>query len=259
MATIHAVLVERSGKLQSLSLEQSVCFNPQRMAKQIGAPKEGFVLQTTWTVELEGRGVFHIELFGSCTVTAKQENKYEFPQPVDTKLFFGRCLLLNKDETSGQYVSLTKRDWQAIYDQLFEGFDDVAEEEEDDEDDDEEDGEEDDDDFIDDDDADDDDDDDDDDDEDDDEINEDGVDDVVDNDDDDDDDADDDDDDDDVGTGEPPEADDDSCCGTAGGADDDEEEGDDDDDDEGAAADRKPGGGRGMAVIRKKEGRKNES
>ena len=55
------------------------------------------------------------------------ENKYEFPPPVDSALYFGRCLLVNP---SGD---LTIEMWNEFYEGImqFEDMEDTEEEEED--------------------------------------------------------------------------------------------------------------------------------
>ena len=65
---------------------------------------------------------------------AGNENKYEFPPPIESDLYFGKCLLMNKLEN--KLVDLTQNEWEDIYNYLFGGFDELdeseSEEEEDD-------------------------------------------------------------------------------------------------------------------------------
>ena len=57
---------------------------------------------------------------------ANHENKYEFPPPIDNLLFFGNCILVNNDiSRQNNALSLTSKEWNKIYEKLFEGFDDV--------------------------------------------------------------------------------------------------------------------------------------
>ena len=60
---------------------------------------------------------------------AGQENKYDFPPPVDSALYFGKCVLTNQ----GGDLSLV--DWNRIYEHLFGGFEDLNSEGEEDDDD----------------------------------------------------------------------------------------------------------------------------
>jgi hypothetical protein len=88
---------------------------------------EGFTIQTTWEVEIKNRK-FNVRLYAKKTGRAGQENKYEFPPPVDNSLFFGNCVLVNVDN------DLKLNDWSLIYEQLYGGFEDIGSEDSEDED-----------------------------------------------------------------------------------------------------------------------------
>ena len=58
-----------------------------------------------------------------------QKNKYDFPPPIDTKLFYGSCAVvaqLKKDNGSKLYTNLSVELWNKIYEKLFGGFEDLA-------------------------------------------------------------------------------------------------------------------------------------
>jgi hypothetical protein len=60
---------------------------------------------------------------------ANTENKYDFPPPVDTKLFFGSCALVcSMKDTKGSYVltDLSLDMWEKMYEKLFGGFEDLT-------------------------------------------------------------------------------------------------------------------------------------
>ena len=98
--------------------------------------QEGFKCHTTWTVELDNK-TYNISLYGKITGRANQENKYEFPPPVDKLLFFGNCILVNQED--GIFVDIKNKEWEEIYEKLYGGFDDIGDEDEDDDLDDEDD------------------------------------------------------------------------------------------------------------------------
>jgi hypothetical protein len=70
-----------------------------------------------------------IELWSKNDGKAGSENKYDFPPPIDTCLYFGTCVLIRVDETES-IVNLTTEVWNKAYEFLFGGFDDLDEEEE---------------------------------------------------------------------------------------------------------------------------------
>ena len=66
-----------------------------------------------------------IHVYGKTKGKAGQENKYDFPPPIDSTLFFGNCLLLNK-ETDEKICDLSLTEWEKTYEKLFGGFEDIS-------------------------------------------------------------------------------------------------------------------------------------
>jgi hypothetical protein len=121
------VVVDRSGELKTVKVKDITAEN---IYKKAGLKSgENFALQHSWGQEdgLDQR----IELYAKSTGKAGQENKYDFPPPVDEKLFFGPCVLLGKD-ANGNFVDLDEAEWEEIYEFLFGGFEDIGSEDSDD-------------------------------------------------------------------------------------------------------------------------------
>ena len=53
------------------------------------------------------------------------ENKYDFPPPVDKELYFGTTILVNYDENN-KINNLSIEIWNKIYEKLFGGFEDLS-------------------------------------------------------------------------------------------------------------------------------------
>ena len=66
---------------------------------------------------------YHI--FGKKNGRANNENKYEFPPPIDTTLFFGNMCIIKTDK-SGEYANLSVSEWEKVYEDLFGGFEDIG-------------------------------------------------------------------------------------------------------------------------------------
>ncbi len=110
------LLVDKTGIIKE-SLIKS--FNAADLYKKAGfKTAEGFELAHQWTLS-DGTIV---SLYGKTTGKAGQENKYDFPPPVDKVLFFGSCVLVS-DKTA-----LKKTEWEAYYEELFGGFEDIGDE-----------------------------------------------------------------------------------------------------------------------------------
>ena len=85
-----------------------------------------FKEQTFWTVEVKNKK-YGVHLYGKTEGRAGQENKYDFPPPVDNTLFFGKCVLIMKDPKN-HLVDLNESSWKSIYEYLFGGFEDIGDE-----------------------------------------------------------------------------------------------------------------------------------
>ena len=116
-------------KLKAFSLEE---IYKKAKVKTIDDYKRKHV----WSVTIGGTQ-YHIALYAKTKGRSGQENKYDFPPPVDTELYFGNCMLVNqKGPTDANEVNdLSRPIWDTIYEELFGGFDDCMESEDDSEDD----------------------------------------------------------------------------------------------------------------------------
>jgi len=86
--------------------------------------EDNFIKQTTWTVNLTGK-IYRVELWARDYGKANTENKYDFPPPVDTNLYFGSCILLNCNPQTGEAIDMSSDLWKSIYNKLFNGFYDI--------------------------------------------------------------------------------------------------------------------------------------
>ena len=127
---VVALLVENVGSIKEIKLKNQV---DSEYYKLVGLKKDkDFSLRTNWKVKLNKE--YDIHLYAKNTGRAGNENKYEFPPPIESELYFGKCLLINK--INNKVVDLTENEWEDIYNYLFGGFDDVEDSEEEEEEDD---------------------------------------------------------------------------------------------------------------------------
>jgi hypothetical protein len=130
--SIPIVIVERNGDLRASHVEACNALELSKKCKHKSST--GFEVCAEWAYSGEdANDRFLVELWASDNGTAGQENKYEFPPPVDTILFFGACALVAKDMSSQhRVIPLTLEKWDKMYDFLFGGFDTLANCEDDD-------------------------------------------------------------------------------------------------------------------------------
>jgi hypothetical protein len=123
---LDIIIVERVGSLKVLSIKD---FKQEELYKKCGFKKvDDFNKQTEWSVKINGTK-YIIQLYAKTDGRANSENKYDFPPPVDTKLFYGSCALVgqikNGDGTK-VLTNLTLGIWNKIYEKLFGGFEDLV-------------------------------------------------------------------------------------------------------------------------------------
>ncbi len=125
MKNVSLIIVEKSGTLKSLTVKD---FKEEELYKKCSFKKaEGFDIQSTWNIKVNGQK-YSILLYAKSEGKAGTENKYEFPPPVDNKLFFGACILvgyLRDDSGEKTIFNLTIPIWDSIYEKLFGGFQDL--------------------------------------------------------------------------------------------------------------------------------------
>jgi hypothetical protein len=123
---LEVIIVERIGTLKMLSIKD---FKQEELYKKCGFKKaEDFNKQTEWSVKLNGTK-YIIHLYAKTEGRANSENKYDFPPPVDTTLFYGSCALVGYIKTTDGAKILTNVSvalWNKIYEKLFGGFEDLA-------------------------------------------------------------------------------------------------------------------------------------
>ena len=94
------ILIDRKGKLSEIKDIDVVDYGKRKCIWKINGK----------TIYLYGR-------------TKQKESskivKYDFPPPVDNKIFYGKCLLVNPQE------ALTIVEWEKIYEELMGGFEDI--------------------------------------------------------------------------------------------------------------------------------------
>ena len=126
MSSLTIIIVEKGGTLKLHTVKD---YNVNELYKKCGFKKsEGFNLQTEWRVKLNGTK-YVVQMYGKTEGKANMENKYDFPPPVDTTLYFGCCALVASVQNSSSektFVNLSFELWNKMYEKLFGGFEDLA-------------------------------------------------------------------------------------------------------------------------------------
>jgi hypothetical protein len=115
--SLTIILVEKNATLKTLTVKD---FKELELFKKCGFKKsEDFQKQTQWTCN-----GYEISVYGKQNGRANNENKYDFPPPIDSVVFFGTCCIVAKK--LGKMENLTLELWGKIYEKIFGGFEDLS-------------------------------------------------------------------------------------------------------------------------------------
>ena len=125
--SLTIVIVDKTGTLKSLNVKE---YKEEELFKKCGFKKvDGFEKHTIWPVKIDGQK-YNVSMYGKLDGKANMENKYDFPPPIDTKLFFGACALVatrGSDKGKEQQLhNLSIELWEKMYEKLFGGFENLA-------------------------------------------------------------------------------------------------------------------------------------
>jgi hypothetical protein len=113
------LIVEKNGVIKELCIKT---FNIDDLFKKAGfKSSDNFKLHHNFDVDDN----FTISLYGKTKGKANQENKYEFPPPVENTLFYGKCILIKNKKEVNKIESLSCDEWEKIYETLMGGFEDL--------------------------------------------------------------------------------------------------------------------------------------
>jgi hypothetical protein len=117
------IVIDKTANIKSLSIAK---FSQDELYKKAGfKTSNGFSKITQWTVNIQNV-FYNIELYGKTSGRAGQENKYEFPPPIDNTLLFGSCIIICRKKSDQIVVSITTEQWNALYEKLYGGFEDLT-------------------------------------------------------------------------------------------------------------------------------------
>jgi hypothetical protein len=124
--SLTIIIVDKGASLKTLNVKD---YKVEELYKKCGFKKsDGFILQVEWPIKLDGQK-YIVQMYGKLDGKANMENKYDFPPPIDKKLYFGSCALVSMIRDSSNtrtYINLSLELWNKMYDKLFGGFEDLT-------------------------------------------------------------------------------------------------------------------------------------
>lgn len=123
---VTVLIVQKTGVVVETNLKQ---FSIEEVCKKARVKNASDYKQATvWSIMID-KVQYHIALYARSTGRAGQENKYEFPPPVDSVLYFGPCMLVQQNNPSDAtaVTSLSEETWKKVYNHLCGGFEECLE------------------------------------------------------------------------------------------------------------------------------------
>ena len=125
---VKVILVNKNGDLKETTINN---FSVENLFKKCSLrKKDHFEKRHTWKFNENNE---FVSLFSKDRGRANNENKYDLPPPLDSKLYFGKMLLVchgEEDLVNDNALDLTENKWKSYYEKLFGGFEDLVSEEE---------------------------------------------------------------------------------------------------------------------------------
>jgi len=128
---VTCVIIDKYGKISEEKLKDN---SLQTIAKKCKFRKyEDFKLRQTWKLKINKKLVY-VSVFAKNNGRANNENKYDFPPPLDNELYFGSiAIVCHTDKDLNNLIDFNKSLWKNVYEKLMGGFEDLSKEEEEEE------------------------------------------------------------------------------------------------------------------------------
>ena len=122
MSNLDIIIVDKSGCLKTTSVKN---FKEEELFRKCGLKKkDDFDKHIEWKIKTKGRK-YVVSVYAKMNGRANNENKYDFPPPIDNHMFFGSCAIIAQNEKQ-EYVNLNTELWNILYEKLFGGFEDLS-------------------------------------------------------------------------------------------------------------------------------------
>lgn len=120
---VYIVIIPKTGVPEQASVREA---NTSTLYKKAGLKTcNAFEQRVVWKVGCEGN-VLYVALFAKDEGTAGRENKCDLPPPIDKNLFFGKIVIVAaRDPEIEDIVDFPVDMWNAVYEKLFGGFENI--------------------------------------------------------------------------------------------------------------------------------------
>lgn len=121
---VNVIIIDKTGELKVCKMNNENEMNDELYKKCKFKKSDNFEKRHTWNSKKDKYSFKSVSVFARDTGKATTENKYDFPPPIDNILYFGCVALVASDESG--IVDLSVEEWEKFYEELFGGFENLA-------------------------------------------------------------------------------------------------------------------------------------
>lgn len=120
---VHYIIIKKNGDIEEKTTRSAI--NSECIYKLCGYKSASrFVALHTFSRGTD-RSPDYFTVYGKRDGRANSENKYEFPPPIDSSLFFGTLCIIKMNGCN--IIDLVAEEWLEVYNEKFGGFEDLSE------------------------------------------------------------------------------------------------------------------------------------
>ena len=126
---VNVLLVKKNGNLQLAEYANESVNNLYKVANLKN--KKDLSCVHVWNEKNEKKNTYDYCVYAKTNGSAGNENKYDFPPPIDNELYFDTCVIVKRKHDVLKSIRIDE--WNFVYESLFGGFEDLGEEDSEDE------------------------------------------------------------------------------------------------------------------------------
>ena len=119
---VKGLIINKSTDIKSFNIKNIDDFEEELYKKAGLKKKDDFKQQHLWKCK-NSKNSYQIVLYGKTVGRSGNENKFEFPPPIDNVVYFGSCILIKKE--NDVLKDLTEEEWNVSYEKFYGGFEDL--------------------------------------------------------------------------------------------------------------------------------------
>ena len=123
------LIINKNADYKSSSIKNIDNYENELYKKVLLKKPDDFKKQHSWKCKKNNNG-YELVLYAKTNGRSGNENKFEFPPPIDTTLFYGSCIVIKK--MGDKLVDLNEDEWVTSYEKFYGGFEDLSKTEQDD-------------------------------------------------------------------------------------------------------------------------------